>query len=213
MNARQATGKAGAVGVLAPLCLLLALTAPASADQGATNAGSSVARLDFNLDIGKFIFFRVGTAAFPTASGTISTVAFTATPAIPPSALTPVTSNNAVVNWSGALPVLTATSTSLPVEVRSNAGQISVRAAVVTALTSGANTIALSQIVLTSNDAAFPAPVVPNAGTGPTVNVTGTAFSNLVTVRNANWTFAYNPLTTQQAGVYTGQISFTAASP
>ena len=190
----------------------LTLNSPVHADQG-TGAASAAAKLDFLLNVGKFIFFRVGTAAYPTASATISTVAFNAVPSIPAGAVTPVTSNNTPVSWSGALPTLTATPTVLPVEVRSNAGQVTLRTSVTTALTSGANSIALSQIVLTSSDANLPAPVVPNAGTGPTVNVLGTSFTNLVTVRSANWTFSYNPLTTQPAGVYTGQIIFTASSP
>ncbi|MCJ0764770.1 hypothetical protein [Variovorax terrae] len=201
---------------LRALALLLALggTLPSAlAHQGSTGTNSSTANLDFVLNIGKFIFFRVGTGAFPTASATVDTVAFNAVPAIPAGAVVPVAGNNTTVVWNGALPAFTAAATSLPVEVRSNAGQISIRATATTPLNSGANNIPLSQIVLSSSDANLPAPVVPNTGTGPAVNVTGTAFSNLVTVRSANWTFSYNPLATQRAGVYTGQISFTASSP
>lgn len=176
-------------------------------------AVSASADLDFILNIGKFIFFRVGAGAFPTASGTIDTVAFNAVPTIPAGAVVPVPGNNTTVVWNGALPSFTAGATTLPVEVRSNAGQISIRATATSPLNSGVNNIPLSQIVLTSSDANLPAPLVPDAGTGPAVNVAGTSFANLVTVRNANWTFAYNPLVTQRAGVYTGQISFTASSP
>jgi hypothetical protein len=214
MSTRSATAAIGKLQVQAGICLLLALPSHALADLGATGTAASTARLDFLLNIGKFIFFRVGnSSAYPTASATLDTVSFTAAPTIPPSAIAPVTSNNTAVNWSGALPTLTATATSLPVEVRSNAGQISIRATATTALTSGANAIPLSQIVLTSTDANLPAPLVPNAGTGASVNVTGTAYANLVTVRSASWSFAYAPLTTQPAGVYSGQISFTASSP
>lgn len=190
------------------LGLLLVGSPNVLAHQGATATASSSASLDFNLNIGKFIFLRVGAN-----SAAIDTVSFLVAPTIPAGATVPVTSNNTAVNWSGALPALTATPTNLPVEVRSNSGQITVRATVITPLTSGPDSIPLSQIVLTSNDANLPAPLVPNAGAGPTVNVAGSAFSNLVTVRNAIWTFSYNPLTTQRAGVYTGQIGFTVASP
>lgn len=213
MSSLAARGIARPTKVAVGLCLLLAGLPCALANRGATGTASSSASLDFNLNIGKFIFFRVGAGAYPSASGTIDTVNFMAAPTIPPSATVPVTSNNTAVNWNGALPTFAATPTSLPVEVRSNAGQINVRATATTALTSGPNSIPLSQIVLTSSDANLPAPLVPNAGTGPSVNVAGSAFSNLVTLRSASWTFSYNPLTTQPAGVYTGQISFTVSSP
>lgn len=178
-----------------------------------TGTTTTAADLQFIVDIGKFIFFRVGTGAFPAASATIDTVTFNATPTIPPGAVVPVPGNNTTVNWNGVLPTFTAPSTNLPVEVRSNAGQISIRANVVTPLTSGLNSIPLSQIVLSTSDANLPAPTIPNAGTGPAVNVAGTAFTNLVTIRSATWTFSYTPLITQRAGAYTGQISFTASSP
>jgi hypothetical protein len=42
--------------------------------------------------------------------------------------------------------------------------------------------------------------------------VTGTSFSNLVTIRNANWTFSYAPVA-PAAGNYTGQVTFTASVP
>lgn len=191
------------------------------ADQATTNASvftpnqavSASADLDFILNIGKFIFFRVGTGAFPTASATVDTVSLNPAATIPAGAVVAVPGNNTTVVWNGALPSFNAAASSLPVEVRSNAGVISIRATATTLLNSGANNIPLSQIVLTSSDANLPAPVVPNTGTGAAVNVATTAFSNLVTVRNANWTFTYNPLVTQRAGVYTGQISFTASSP
>ncbi len=193
--------------------IALAMLAPARAEQTSVNGTTTSARLDFVVDMGKFLFFRVGTGAFPGASGTVDTVTFNAVPTIPAGAVVPVPGNNTTVNWSGALPTFTTTNTVLPVEVRSNAGQISIRATATTPLTSGPNSIPLSQIVLTSSDVNLPAPVLPNAGTGAAVNVTGTAFTNLVTVRNANWTFAYNPAITQPAGNYSGQVTFTASSP
>ena len=188
-------------------------TAP---NNNGTQAVSATARLDFTLNIGKFIFFRVGTGAYPTASSTVDTVAFNTTPSIPAGAVTPVVGNNRSVNWSGAAPTFSVTTSNnvLPVEVRSNAGQISIRAQATTPLTSGANTIPMSQIVVTSSDVPnLPAPLIPDSGQGAAVNVAGTSFSNLVTVRSANWTFAYNALTSPTAGTYSGQITFTASSP
>lgn len=204
------------------VCVVTGLQVPlAWADQSTTTAPSlnpnqsvsASARLDFVLNIGKFIFFRVGTGAFPSASGTVDTVSFNAVPSIPAGAVVPASGNNTPVSWNGAAPTFSAASTTLPVEVRSNAGQVSIRATASVPLTSGTNSIPLSQIVVTSSDANLPAPPVPNAGTGAAVNVAGTAFSNLVTSRSANWTFAYNPPAAPAAGIYTGQISFTASAP
>lgn len=177
-------------------------------------AVSATARLDFTISMGKFLFFRVGTGAYPTASGTIDTVSFITQPTIPAGAVAPVNGNNTAVNWNGAAPAFSTPATVvLPVEVRSNAGQVTVRATATTPLTSGANSIALSRITVTSSDANLPAPLIPDTGTGAAVNVTGTSFSGLVTVRSANWTFAFNPAPSPLAGAYTGQVAFTASAP
>lgn len=208
------------------LCFLITWSAlcleTAFADQGfqAAPTGtpnqpvSASARLDFITNIDKYLFFRVGTGAYPIASTTIDTVSFALTPSIPATPSTPANGNSVSVNWNAALPTIGApTSVVLPVEVRGNAGQITIRATASSALTSGANSIPLSSIVITSSDANLPAPLVPNAGTGASVNVTGSAFTNLVTNRVANWTFAYNNAVVPTAGVYTGQITFTASAP
>lgn len=206
-------------------CILCSLLAPqAWADQSTTTAPwwnpnqsvSASARLDFILNIGKFIFFRVGTGAFPTASGTVDTVSFNAVPAIPAipfGAVVPANGNGTPVSWNGTAPVFSAASTTLPVEVRSNAGQVSIRATASVPLTSGANSIPLSQIVVMSSDSNLPAPAIPDSGTGMPVTVAGTAFSNLVTLRSADWKFSYIHPTAPAAGNYSGQVSFTAASP
>lgn len=204
------------------LCLLMMWPALSLADESyqaapTSNRNQSVsasARLDFITNIDKYLFFRVGTGAYPTASPTIDTVAFTLTPSIPATPTTPVNGNGISANWNGAPPTIgMPNSVVLPVEVRGNAGQITIRAAATTALTSGANSIPLSSIVITSSDTNLPAPLVPNAGTGASVNVTGSSFTNLVTSRAANWTFAYNNTVIPSAGIYTGQITFTASAP
>jgi hypothetical protein len=134
---------------------LACCTMPGRADVDSMGTGNpnatltASADLRFNLNIDKFLFFRVGDSAYPTASSTINTVAITSGFTIPPGAVVPVTGNNTAVNWSGATPALSMNSPSLPVEVRSNAGQISIRANAITTLTSGSNTIPLSQITVT----------------------------------------------------------------
>lgn len=201
--------------------VLMMATVHAGADTGTQSATilnpnravSAQANLDFAINIGKFVFFRVGTGAFPTASGTVDVVGFTLQPSIPAGGVVPVTGNKISVPWNGAAPTMNASAAvSLPVEVRSNAGTISITATATTPLASGADSIPLSQIVITSSDSNLPAPLVPNAGVGPPVSVVATSFAGLVTQRSANWSFAYNQLTNPPAGAYSGQITFTATS-
>ena len=203
------------LGLMAFGLALSAWGGPALAYQSATGTTSANAFLDFEINIGKFIFFRVGTGTFPTTNTTVDTVNFTLTPQITPGPITPANGNSTALNWNAVAPTYNVGGSNLvlPVEVRSNAGTVSLRAAVTSALVSGANSIPLSEITIASSDANLPAPLIPNAGTGPAVNVTGTAFSNLVTVRSANWTFSYSVATPPPAGSYTGQIVFTASAP
>jgi hypothetical protein len=169
---------------------------------------SANARLDFQVNMGKFIFFRLGNSAYPVADGSVSSASFTM---VVPPGLTLAPGNSQAIVWSGAVPGYS--TTTLPVEVRSNAGQVTLRARVLAQLASGANTIPLSGLTITSSDPGLPAPLVPNAGTGPSVNVAGTSFANLVTQRTAAWTFSLVTPATQPAGTYNGQIQFIASTP
>ena len=216
MNAARIAG-------LALLCSLPAWLAPvARAEQVTTtapagapnNAVTASARLDFTINIGKFLFFGIGTGTFPTASATQDTVAFNSNFSIPPVPTAPVTGNNTPLNWDGTAPSLSVGSTvTLPVEVRSNSGQVTVRATVNTPLANGPQVIPFSQILINSSDANLPAPLIPNSGTGASVNVAGTSFTNLVTQRTANWTFSYTPAASLPAGLYSGLLTFTASAP
>jgi hypothetical protein len=218
--------------------VLLAVTVPVWAEQttniapAATpnNTVTTSSRLDFTININKFLFFRIGTGGGftggvsgtgPVADGTINTVNFALGASIPGVPTSAVNGNNTAVNWNGTAPayvVASATGTVLPVEVRSNAGQVRITASPSTLLTSGANFLPMSQITIVSDDANLPGPVVPNAGVGAAVNVTtggtGTgAAPSLLTYRTANWTFAYANTASPLAGNYTGQITFTASAP
>lgn len=211
------------------LCLALwplALAAASSSAQAAsaTSGTGNLPRttpavaLNFSIQVDKFLFFRIGDGAWPTPGGTTSQVGFSLSPSIPAVPATPTTGNNTAVNWNGTAPTfaVAASGNVLPVEVRSNGGQVSVFATVTTALTSGANTIPMNMVSITSSDAALPAPTIPASGTGTSVNVTGGGtgtVNSLVTIRNANWTFAYNSAISRTAGNYSGQLSFTAAVP
>lgn len=213
----------GAVTAVLVAALWLAPAGVAKAASASSGGSSSPSRtvsvdLNFQINIDKFIFFRIGDGVWPTPGGTPSQVNFTLTPAIPAVPTLPTAGNNTAVNWSGGAPSFSvaATGNVLPVEVRSNAGQVSLRATVSTALTSGANVIPMSQIAIISSDSQLPAPLVPNSGTGTAVIVAGGGagtVNSLVTLRSANWTFSYTAATTPAAGSYTGQLSFTASAP
>lgn len=203
--------RAHLTAALCGLCLC-ALHGAAQAERTTATAPgtlSTQARLDFTINIGKFIYLQVGTTG-----ATINTVGFALTPSIPAVPTTPVGGNSRPVTWNGAAPdfVVTPSGNVLPVTVRSNAGQVTLRVTAGTPPTSGANTIALSQITVGSSDAGLPAPPLDGSSS---VNVSGTSSANLVTERSANWTFSYapTPATSPVAGVYTGQVTFTASAP
>lgn len=202
----------------------LTTTAPA---RNPTQAVSASASLDFIINIDKFLFFRVGTGSGftggvsgtgPASNATVDIITFNAVPSIPSGSTLPVSGNLNPVSWSGGAPTFSAASATLGVEVRSNAGQVRIWANPSVVLTSGSNTIPMSQIGISSSDTNLPAPLVPDSGNGVAVLVTpggaGTAAAPaLLTYRTANWTFAYNVLTSPAAGTYSGQITFTASSP
>lgn len=176
---------------------------------------STSVNLDFRITLNKFIFFRVGTGAFPNASAVIDTVNFQVRPSIPAGGVTPTNGNNIGVAWDGQAPSFSiqASGNVVPVDVRSNAGQVSIRASVVNALSNGTETIPMSNISVSSSDTNLPAPPIPDSGTGAAVNVTGTSFGNLVTSRQADWTFNYSGSGNVQPGTYNGRLLFTASTP
>ena len=206
--------------------LWLALACSGTAWAGTSSSGPSSSpsqttgrvALNFAIQIDKFVFFRLGDGAWPTPGGTTSSIGFTLSPSIPATPTTPAVGNNTAVNWSGTAPSFSvaASGNMLPVEVRSNGGQVSLRATVTTALTSGTHTIPMSEIVVSSSDTNLPAPVIPASGAGSTVLVTGGGsgtVNSLVTVRNATWTFVFANSASWSAGNYSGQLQFTASVP
>lgn len=197
---------ASAAGLLVPLAGQAEQTLSQGADRRTTDA-----RLNFELSIDRVIFLRVGAGAAqpgtgsgtgPAASATVSDV--TLSVGLAPGAKAPV--------------YLPSNAVALPVEVRSNAGQIRLSAQSSGPLRHGADQIPMSQLSLSSDSAALPAPPLPDSGLGASVNVSlggsGTAAApTLLTDRRANWTFRYTPVTSPTAGVYTGRITFSAATP
>jgi hypothetical protein len=171
-----------------------------------TRAVSASARLDFAVTLGSFLSLQVGSPG-----STIDTVGFDLTSLAPPTC----TATPLPICFGNGTPVNATTNPSLAVTVKSNGGKVNLQAKVVTALTSGANnTIPMSQIVLTSSDAArLPAPLLPDTNPGASVNVTPTDFSGKVTVQSANWSFAYANTVSPAAGTYNGQVMFIATAP
>jgi hypothetical protein len=209
------------------------VTTPGHAEE-TTNTGTGTrttsARLDFTINIDRMVFLRVGnggahaggaSGAGPAASGSVNSLSFGLGPmSIPGVPTSPVNGNNQTVNWNGGVPgYATPAAASLPVEVRSNAGQVRITAQVSAPLTNGSFIIPMSEIAITSSNVAqLPAPTVPDTGTGPAVNVAlggpGTAAApTLLTYRTANWSFSYVPVTSPVAGNYSGQITFSASAP
>lgn len=170
----------------------LALAAPmlASAESElvtgtATTAGAD-ARLNFQVVIPAFISLQVGSAG----AGNIDTVEFNLTDA------------QAAASGSYAA----TTNPSVAVSLLSNVGNVAL-SSVGAPLTSGANTIPLSTIAVTSSNGQLPHPGF-NAST--TINPSAGRIVN----RTANWSFAYNhDATTVGDGTYTTQITYTAARP
>ena len=210
------TRQTGARRRRAWLCALalgtLPLPALCDSNSGSGLNSSASASLKFTLNIDKFIYLRLGTDG-----GGISNVKFTVAPSVTSSPASPANGNNQAANWNGAAPgySVSATDNGVDVEVRSNGGQVSLRANTLSALTSGSATIPMSQITISSSQPTnLPAPPLANSGMGTAVNLPPTSFAGRVTVSSATWTFNYAPATMPMAGNYSGgQVQFTATIP
>lgn len=215
---KQAAIAASRCTAVAASCLLAAMAAHAASITVGPSANvplTAGVNLDFTIGIERFIFFRIGDGALPTPGGTRSTASFVLTPSIPGGPTTPVTGNNTHLNWSGAAPTFSVASNGnvLPVEVRSNAGAVTLYATVSTPLVSGANTLPMSVITVSSDNTSLPAPTIPASGSSTSVSVPSTDSTGLVTVRTATWTFSYVNSASRTAGNYLGTVAFTASSP
>jgi hypothetical protein len=193
-------------GLLATVCATAAAdthtaTAPTTAPKSAVSAASS---LDFALTLDRFVSLSVGSNGAAVGFNLSSLAA-------PQCSGSPLP-----VCFGNGTPVAAAANGVLPVTVRSNAGAVKLMASVKTPLTSeqGAETIPMSQIKISSSDAAnLPAPQVPNSGNGVAVNVAPSDFGGRVTQRSAQWTFSFANTVSPTAGVYHGKIVFTATLP
>ncbi|MEJ2059764.1 MAG: hypothetical protein P8Y64_04680 [Gammaproteobacteria bacterium] len=161
---------------------------------GALNAS---AKLDFQVVVPAFLYFRVGTAG-----ATIDQIGFNVPGAN-------VGDGTAVAGTGGD-----AGGGAVNVVLRSNAGQVTITPTNNSAsgLSDGAgNNISWSDITATSSDSNLPTPTLSNAG-GTAVQPTLNGASS-VTTRTATWTYSYANNSVVPAGTYTGQVTYTAATP
>lgn len=180
-----------------------ATTAPPGA--GATSPVSASVSLDFTAVIGEILFFRLGAPG-----STVETITFDLNILLPPQCK----KEPLPICFGNGIPVRATANGTLPVEIKANRSAVQITASVGQPLTDGRSVIPLSQILISSSDPLnFPAPVVPNGGTGIAVTGVTTSFAGQVTERSATWTFAYANTVSPSAGAYTGQIVFTVSSP
>ncbi|MDY6792553.1 MAG: hypothetical protein SWH54_14930 [Thermodesulfobacteriota bacterium] len=160
----------------------------------ATGAGASAdARLNFEIVIPPFVYFRVGTAGT-----TIDTINFSPTGNdVATGATTAGTGGDA---GGGAVNVV----------LISNGGDVDITPSNNGGLTSGGNTISYSQIN-TNVTGSITAPTLTDAGgSTETILANASGIINLTSV----WSYEYiNPAIPPAVGTYTDQVTYTAVLP
>jgi hypothetical protein len=164
----------------------------------ATGTMSTTARLDFQVVVPKILYLKVGTAG-----ATVDNVRFDIS-------LTGITVPSNDVVFAGPVDgsfTSSATGNSVGVNLWTNNGSASLNCSG-SALASGSNTIALSNITVTNASAG--ALAHPGTSLACVSASRGTAgFNNL----SDTWTFAYAPTVLPAAGNYTTQVTYTASQP
>lgn len=171
-----------------------------------TGAGTITtnARHDFRVIIPRFLQFRVGATA-----GTISLVECDLTPAV-----ATLGDGTDFVGCTGG----DAGGGVSNVVVRSNAGQITLTATTLGALSNGVDTLPFSEILTATSTGTVPAPVLPAAG-GTSAGVPVTLSAGALTNRTATWTYTYDNTAVYASGTYggvgvnNGRVTYTASSP
>lgn len=167
---------------------------------------STTARLNVAVNVPRILYLRVGDAG-----ATINTVTFTA-------GLSGVTVPTADAVYAGAMPVGPgavsvadnngASDGQVAVQLWTNNGSANLNCAGA-ALTSGTNTIPLTDITVTSL-ASGGSLAHPGSSLSCTSAARGSAGTNNLT---DTWTFAYAPATLPAAGSYTTVVTYTASQP
>jgi hypothetical protein len=182
-----------------------------------TGAGplTATAHVDFQINIPKILFLRVGTGSAYNTTGSLANNATVDLITFSPT-VAQVGNNTAIPGVGGDL--LAGTETAAVV---SNSGNVTLTSTT-TALTDGnGDTIANTQISTTSapNTTATTLPVVPLANAGVSAPVLITAPPSKVINQDAKWTYTYLNATTPPGGTYGGvnvnggRVLYTATMP
>lgn len=177
-----------------------------------SGTGNATARLDFQINVPRFLYLRVGTGNDLATLGTIDKITFD----VPVATMgngTPI----AATATSGDL-----TNGAVTARVLGNGGAVTLTSATSGALSNGAgSTISYSQIqTAATNLAGAPTPAMPH----PTLADTGTGSVVLaatagVVNRGAVWTYSYANSNMVASGTYGGvnvnnsRVTYTAATP
>lgn len=150
------------------------------------------ASVDFRITIPRILFFQVGTPG-----GTVDLIDFAP-------AAADVGSGIAVAGTGGD-----ATGGAVNVNVRSNAGQVTIaQNSNGVSLTDGTNNIPFTEILTASSNAAgLDAPALGSAAT------TTPSVASSLTSESAVWTYSYANTNVMPASIYTGTVTYTASAP
>jgi hypothetical protein len=193
----------GVPAVLVAMSALLlgspqAARAESNLQSGAAPALAASARLDFRITIPRVIFLRVGTGTDFASNPTVDAVDFN----VPDNA-----------SGSGAA-VAGQSSTAITARVVANGNNISFSAAGstggLTATSGAAGAVPWTEIVAASSGGSLPHPTIGNGGAGIASTLVA---SGGVVDQSSTWSFSYRNNTALAAGVYSGQVVYTAALP
>ncbi len=186
--------KVGTVALVAVMAAPFAANAESSFVTGTATPLTTTARVDFQIQIPKFLALQVGSA------GTIDQITFTPT-------ATELLNATAVGGTGGNLGA-----GAVSTRVRANNGNVSL-VANSAPLTNGlGDSIDWAEVDTVSSSAALPAPVLVN-GLGASVPLTANLAGGRVTDLSANWTYSFLNSTVVPVGTYTGQVTYTASMP
>jgi len=180
-----------ASAVAAAISLPHAVRAESNFTTGGGANITATARVDFAVNIPKFVLLQVGTLG----AGNIDTITFDV-----PAANVGDTVARAATAGSGNLG-----NGAVTVRVIGNNGNMTLGATAPATLLSGTDAIPWTQITVAETGGA----------THPTINganATYTATNKVVNV-NGTWTYTYLNTVTPAAGNYTGQVLYTATTP
>lgn len=172
---------------------LIAMT-PAMAESDFVTGNGAIAAnadVDFQINIPRFISFRVGSNG-----ATVDEVVF----------------NVPAANLGDGSDIAAASNGTLGVNLLGNVGAISLTATTSGPLTNGSDNISWSEILTSSDLAALNVPGIIDGGTGGAQNVAANVGTSIVN-RSANWTFDYSNTNVVGAGTYSGTVTFTASAP